>query len=112
MATRAGNDRGFIRLWRGTPDIGCCMAADRGYIPNLRGVGGSVTTVKQFCEDNDVLLLTPAKEGEPSLEYNTETHRLLTRPDVTDEVWQNFYILRGWIGFLTLHLPAICRIFM
>jgi hypothetical protein len=62
------------------------MAGDRGYIANLRGIGRNITTVRQFCEDNDVLLLTPAKAGEASMTYDASTHTLYAQPDITDEV--------------------------
>ena len=87
MSTRANsNDTGFVRLWRGTPDVGTCMVADRGYIPNLRGVGANITTVRQFCEDNNILLLTPAKQGEASLMYDAVEHLFAWQEDINDEV--------------------------
>ena len=87
MSTRANSQHiGFVRLWQGTPDVRTCMVVDRGYIPNLRGIGANITTVRQFCEDNNILLLTPAKQGEASLSYDPVEHLFSWQENITDEV--------------------------
>jgi hypothetical protein len=88
MSERTGqNHVGFVRLWRGTPEIGTCMVGDRGYIPPDRmTVGTNNRTVRDFCRENNVLFLTPAKEGEASMEYDAASHTFIWNEDATDEV--------------------------
>ena len=94
MEERLGLAGGFTRLLRGTEadatsgreGVGVALTTDRGYIFVPRNLGGDNLVFTDYCEDNDILLVHPYKEGEGAFSYDPNTDTFVFDGNEGDEV--------------------------
>ena len=85
---------GFSRLLQGTQadpvsgtqGVGVALTTDRGYIYLPPNIAPDNVDFKQWCRDNNVLLVHPFQQGEGGFEYDPLTDILTYRQDIDDEV--------------------------
>ena len=85
---------GFTRVLRGTqPDpatgrqgVGVALTTDRGYIFLPANLAPDNVDFKEWCRENNVLLIHPFAQGEGGFRYDANSDTLIFDQDIEDEV--------------------------
>lgn len=77
--------QGFTKLLKGTGNLGTAIDVDRGYVYEPRNVNtrGNPSFV-EYCDQNDILLLTRVRTGESAFEFNSSSGLLEQVQNNTD----------------------------
>ena len=101
MEERLNLRGGFTRVLRGTqPDpttgrqgVGVALTTDRGYIFLPANLAPDNVDFKEWCRNNNVLLIHPFAEGEGGFRYDATSDTLIFDQDIDDEVRMTCYLV-------------------